>query len=73
TMSDATSATQAHLSSQQPPKRPRNEISTLISIDNINNYKFGEIFEGDVMAAYKTVLDEQRGKELLRVDLTDKK
>ncbi|KAH9328234.1 hypothetical protein KI387_000342, partial [Taxus chinensis] len=73
TMSDATSTAQADLPSQQSPKRPRNETPTLVSIDDINNYKFGEIFEGDIMAAYKTVLDKQRGKELLRVDLTDKK
>ncbi|KAH9300494.1 hypothetical protein KI387_012077, partial [Taxus chinensis] len=45
---------------------------TPASIDDLDNCKVGSLFQGDVIVAYKAILNKDLNKELLCIDLTDK-
>ncbi|KAH9322788.1 hypothetical protein KI387_017427, partial [Taxus chinensis] len=55
------------------PKRQATSTPSLTSIDDLNTFTIGNIFQGDVLVVYKTTVQKDQGKQLLREDLTDEK
>ncbi|KAH9295182.1 hypothetical protein KI387_038770, partial [Taxus chinensis] len=55
------------------PKRQATSTPSLTSIDDLNSFTIGNIFQGDVLVVYKTIVQKDQGKQLLRADLTDEK
>ncbi|KAH9309759.1 hypothetical protein KI387_002311, partial [Taxus chinensis] len=64
------------ISANEPPQKEAKRQQTLpctpTSIDDLNSRKVGALFQGDVIVAYKAILNKDLNKELLRIDLTDK-
>jgi hypothetical protein len=54
--------------------RPRYTASTIVSIEDLNSRRTGQIFVGDIMAVYNTYLDKtNKSRRILRADMTDEK